>query len=138
MTAATQIPQALIAAYRASGAFPDNRTAYPNAQFNPPAVSEPWAALWNMPVDNTEFTVNTADEYTGLLQIDLNYPRNTGEGAALSKASQIAATFRRGTRMFTDDGYIQITGCTTSQGFESNGWWKIPVTIQYRGFYRRT
>ena len=138
MTAISQIPQALIAAYRGAALFPDSRTAYANAQFNPPAVSEPWAALWNLPVDNAEFTVNTADEYTGLLQIDLNYPRNTGEGAALSKASQVAALFRRGTRLFTDDGHIQITGCTTSQGSEVNGWWRTPVTVRYRGFYRRT
>lgn len=137
MTVFREIPSALIAGYRQSGAFSDELTSYPNVQFTPPATSQAWAQLWHIPAADAALTVNNADEYMGVFQIDINAPRNQGEGLALQKAGQLLSVFKRGARMETDTGHVVITGCYASAGFEDNGWWKVPVTVRYRGFYTR-
>lgn len=121
------IPAALIAKYRAGAFFTDALTAYPNAQFVRPS-SGPWAAVFVIPAQTAALSLTDSDEMAGVFQIDLNYPLNSGAGAAQSKADAIRSHFKRGT---VTDGVI-IEESSVSQGLVVDGYYRLSVSVQYR------
>lgn len=131
MTAAAAIPAAIIARYRAGAFFTDQLTAWENAAFTKPASSVAWAALFHIPSAQSPLSLATTNENTGLAQIDLNYPENTGAGAALAKADAIGASFKRGTILA---GLVEITAFDVSQGRVVDGWYRVSLSISYRAF----
>lgn len=132
----SDIDKALIAAYTA-GAF-SLPTEYEN--YNdpdnplPPTDNTAWARLWHVPARTTAATLGSAgkDEHTGFLQIDLNYPRGTGDGAAKAKAEAILAYFKIGASFTHNSQAVLVSSNGRSQGRNVDGWYRISLTIYYR------
>ncbi len=124
------IPSALIARYRSGAFFTDALTAYPNATFTKPAPSVAWASVFVIPAATSPLSIRDSDEMAGVFQIDLNYPVNSGAGAAQSKADAIRSHFKRGT---VTDGVI-IEASSVSHGLVVDGYYRLSVSVQYRQF----
>jgi hypothetical protein len=137
MTPFTDIPLALIAAYRAGAFFPDALTAWPNTQFTKPADGvTPWANITHLPNQPEALAYDTND-HTGIMQIDVMYAGNTGTGYGSSKVDAIGAYFRAGRRFDYNGQIVQIISLGVSGGLDDMGWWMVPVTVTYRAFAAR-
>lgn len=116
----------------AAAVAPPLPTAWQNTAIDPQAASGPVqevAVLWGEP-QNPEFGGRT--HHTGVLQITLSYPGNTGPGAADARAAIIASAFPRATSLFTDG--VTVTVLKTPHimtGFADKGRWKVPVRIPF-------
>jgi hypothetical protein len=128
------IPQAIINRYKAGAFFSDALTSWENKTFTKPASTVAWAALFHLPSAQAELTLATTNENAGLVQIDLNYPKNGGSGAILAKADAILASFQRATILTHAGQKVQITTSDASQGLEVDGWYRVSISVFYRAF----
>ena len=129
-----QIESALIAAYEGAGL--GLATAYENRDFDPPNESA-WAALYVIPNQPEVITLGNGgeDDHSGILQINLNYPLNAGNGAVLAMADAIRDVFEAGVDLTYEDQVVVITGCGRSSGARELGMYKIILSITW---YART
>jgi len=129
-----KIESALIQAYEeAALGLP---TAYENRGFDPPNDA-PWAALYVLPNQPDVVTLGNGgeDDHTGVLQIDLRYPLNAGNGAAVAMADLIRDVYEAGVDLTYEDQVVVITGCGRSSGARELGMYKIIISITW---YART
>ena len=124
------IPSALIARYRSGAFFTDALTAYPNAAFTKPAPSVAWASVFVIPATTAPLSIRDSDEMAGVFQIDLNYPINSGAGAAQAKADAIRAHFKRGTVL----SGVELGTVSVANLGPVDGWFRVAVSINYRSF----
>jgi len=137
------IDQALIASYVA-GAF-GLPTAYPNfgavdAVGNSVTPSgEPWARITVLPSRPSVATMGSGgrDEISGILQIDLFYPRNTGAGAVNAKADQITAVFAAGTTHSAGGIDVISNGAGRVRSIELDDWYQVIVEVQFTAWIGR-
>lgn len=121
--------QCLVRAYtNASTGLP---TKYENIPFDKPVDDSPWAAVWYMP--NTPVGVTAGegglDEITGIFQIDLNYPLNSGTKAARDMANKVMDAFPQGHNLMYNDAWVRPRQIGRTQGREVDGWWRVSVTV---------
>lgn len=125
------IKKTLIQAY-VDGSFALD-TAYENRTFTKPA-SGPFAEVYILPNQPTVDTLGDAgrDLHTGILQINLNYPRNQGDGAILTKADAIRNYYEAGTRFSHEGQEVFIMSCGRSVGRLVDNHYQIVLTINWR------
>ena len=121
---------ALIAHYRAGAFFTDPRTAYPNAAFTKPGPTVAWAALSVIPSASAPLSISHSDEQAGVFQIDLNYPLNSGAGAAQAMADSIRSWFKRGTVI----SGVDLGAVSYAVLGPTDGWYRLVVSVVYREF----
>tara|TARA_R110000782_G_scaffold7787_1_gene25843 strand:+ start:30 stop:428 length:399 start_codon:yes stop_codon:yes gene_type:complete len=124
------ISAALLGHYRAGAFFTDALTSFENATFVKPASSIAWARVISLPSLTLALSLSESDEMSGVYQIDVNYPLNSGAGAALTKADTIRAWFKRGTSI----GGVEIGAVTINQGAPIDGWYRVSISVFYRAF----
>lgn len=124
------IPSALIARYRSGAFFTDAFTAYPNTAFTKPGPSVAWASVFVIPATTAALSIRDSDEMAGVFQIDLNYPINSGSGAAQTKADAIRAHFKRGTVL----SGVEVGTVSVANLGPADGWYRVAVSIAYRSF----
>ena len=142
----SDIDAALIQAY-ADGDF-GLPTAYENREFEP-ALGQPWAALYlihNAPEVAT-LGPSGQDMISGIMQITLHYPLNTGAGAARAKADAIRAIFKAGNAISHNGQSVVIMAAARSlsegvtqgstAGRVSTGWFSTFVTIEWYAHLNR-
>lgn len=111
-------------------------TAWANQSFAPPvsgaAYQEPFV-LFGEPV-NAEMGDRQHRE-EGIFQINLQYPPNTGDGAARTKAGAIKAAFYR-TRSLVSGGITTVIERTPHAGGGrlEEGRWMVPVKIRFYAY----
>jgi hypothetical protein len=95
-----KIHSALVSAYIASGVMPVERTAFEGKTFTPP-IGQSWARLTGLPTDRAPAAQgrNAAQEWTGVLQIDLFHPKDTGHAGLLAGADALLSHFKSGARI---------------------------------------
>lgn len=107
-------------------------TSFENASFTPPVSTTAYqsATLLLAEPDNTVYG-GTFQEM-GLMQVDLNYPMQTGAGAAYARAELLRTTFARG-ESFTSSG-TTVTILRTPEilpGRNVDGRYVLPVRIRF-------
>lgn len=85
-----------------NGMSPAISTAWENVPFEP-VVDTPYQAAFLLGAEPESIEAGTSYRERGIFQINLNYPLNTGPGAAEARAELIRDTFPRGAT-FTADG----------------------------------
>lgn len=137
MTGFTDVQATLMDAWSGGSlAYP---VAYEGRDFTPPD-NAPWIALHTMPVSVRTAAIGIAAplEHVGLLQIDLNYPLNTGTGQPLADADTVAAYFSPGAT-FTHNGMrLLIESCDRSAILRDDVSETLYLTVKYRGWQHRT
>ena len=139
MSAFLNISQALIDHYRAGAFFTDSQTAWENAAFVKPANTQAWSAVFLLPNQPTSESSGAGggDGHTGIFQIDINYPANSGSVQAMTKADSVSQYFKGGTRIAYGGQQVQILTCGRSQGRPVDGWYRVSLTINWTAFVQR-
>lgn len=107
--------------------------AYPNRDFTRPAGAA-WYRVSFLPIDKVPASLGTTglDEQTGILQIDLNAPRNKGDGDLYSLADTITSHFRSGRVVATTGVNTVVTRSTASPGRVVDDDFRLSISIYYR------
>lgn len=107
-----------------------------NVGFNPPSDDSPWLQVFtipNQPVPR-EIGAVLSDEISGIYQININYPADTGRGASLAKADEILAVYRRNASLAYGDAQVRIESAGISRQAENSPWYTTYLTIVWREF----
>lgn len=132
---AKKINAALVAAYRAAMPALVNSTAYEGVAFTP-TVGSKWAKVKNMRAgdDVASLGVGGMDESTGVFQIDVSVPENTGTATLLADADTLRAYFVAG-RLFTYQSQtVRVRRADVSPIRRVDGWLRISVSVTYSAF----
>jgi len=87
-----------------------------------PGIPEPAAASQYAP-----------DRHTGLFQVDVFEPADTGEETAIAEAERIAACYARGTALSYGGVTVQVTKSYRSTGDSSDpAWFMVSAVIAWR------
>lgn len=123
--------QAALSAAAAAGlgAIP---TEWPNAPFEKPANAK-WAQVFFLPNQPSVETLGAAGEdlIDGIVQVNLNYPRDTGDADARSDFEAFRAQFPAGARKTNTGQTVTITNCGRSQGRLVDQWYRVSYTLAW-------
>lgn len=127
----SNIRSALMAAYQAASTGLD--TAYPNKKFDQPSGDTAWAQLFVLTGQSEPETLGDKGEdyHSGILQINLNYPVNKGEGAVTAMADTLSTHFRAGQRSAHNGQEVIFRGASRNGGRVVNGWWQVIVSVRW-------
>lgn len=105
-------------------------TGYENEPFEPPS-GEKWAQVYFLPNAPSVETLGAEgmDRVDGVVQIDLNYPVQTGGALARTDFETIRAAFPAGARPVHSGQEVTIRSCGRSAGRVVDGWFRVSITI---------
>lgn len=128
----SKIDAAFRAAYVAAGVIPVERTAFEGAKFTPPS-GQSWARLTNLPSSRTPFGLSpdSSEISTGIMQIDVFRPVDTGSGQLLADAEQIMAIYPPRTNLLYQGQRVEIRRTERGSIRADGAWMSIPVSIYY-------
>ncbi len=129
----TRINAALVTAY--GEALPGVPTAYEGASFTPTTGTK-WAQLNNLRAgaDVASLGVSGMDEHTGVFQIDVNVPEDTGTGVLLADADTLRAYFVAGRSFTYQTQTVRVRRADVSAVRRVDGWLRVSVSITYSAF----
>ena len=133
-----EIEKALIAGYEAVGTLV--ATAYPGKELtDADKPDDLWCHLHNIRADTDVFTLggDGMDNNIGFMQIDVNYPKNKGSGAALAKADELATAFSAGTVLTYNTQNVRVIKTSLGPGRDIGGYYRISLTVNYYAFTQR-
>lgn len=125
-----KVQQALVGAAKTSlGATP---AAYENEPFTKPSGAK-WAQVYFLPnVPSVETLGAEGQDFVdGIVQIDLNYPVETGTADGRSDFESIRAAFPAGARPVYSGQEVIIRNCGRSPGRVVDGWYRLSITITW-------
>ena len=104
-----------------------------NSPFSKPTDQSPWAAVHIFMNQPSVATLGTEgqDAHDGIMQIDLNYPLNTGEAAVTAKADGLTDFFKAGKRLAHSGVELTVSSCGRSRGREVEGWYRVSMTVTW-------
>lgn len=115
-------------------------TTYYQGKDYAPVAGRKHARLFVLPnpTDGIALGGTGYDRMTGIAQIDLMYPTNEGDGAALAKADAIAADFQRGQSETYTGQAVQFRGASVGRSETVDGWLRVIVTVGWIADYNRS
>lgn len=75
---------------------------------------------------------SSADDYEGFYQVTVNDSRSNRRFTAQEQARLLMLHFSRGSQYTFNSVKVIITSARVSQGVTSEGWYSVPVTIEWR------
>ncbi|MDG0980238.1 MAG: phage tail terminator-like protein [Halieaceae bacterium] len=75
---------------------------------------------------------SSADDYEGFYQITVNDSRSNRRFTAQEQARLLMLHFPRGAEYTFNSVKVKITSARVSQGITKEGWYSVPVTIEWR------
>lgn len=98
-----------------------------------PAPTNRGAALFLLPDKPRPVTLGPhgEDEHRGILQVDLHYPLNSGTAGINAKYNELASWFTAGRRFIHNGTGVSVRSCGRGRGREDDGWWTVPVSINW-------
>jgi len=91
----------------------------------------------HLPADTVAGTIGDAastDLSTGIYQVDVFSPAGDGKNEAYVMADLIADHLKRDTDLTYNSRTIRIKNVSLSPANQDNGWYQIPVNIEYYSF----
>lgn len=128
----SKIDAAFRAAYVAAGVIPVERTAFEGVKFTPPA-GQGWARLTNLPSSRTPFGLSPdgSEISTGIMQIDVFRPVDTGSGMLLTDIDAVIDAFPPRTYLEYQGVRVEIRRTERGSIRTDGAWMSIPVSIYY-------
>ncbi|QIQ65286.1 hypothetical protein 19_00017 [Pseudomonas phage Epa19] len=126
----SNIRSALVQGYLAAGlAHP---TAYENTKFDQP-TDTPWCSVFILPNQPrvASLGIGGTDEHTGIMQVDVNYPTESGMQDILADVDAVADYFTAGRRLVYNAQEVIVRSCGRSPGRKVDGWYRISLTIDW-------
>jgi hypothetical protein len=120
-----------------------SRLAWPNLAFNPNAEGDTLAGtFWLrgnlLPGRPMQGTLGTdgLNYQVGIYQVDVFWPRNEADAAAMAMADAISSYFKRGTVINSPSGttpiQVETTNVWSGSAPDDPDWFHIPVNIGFR------
>jgi hypothetical protein len=127
-----KINAALVTAYRAALPALINQTAYEGAAFTPTTGTK-WGAVFNLraSADVASLGAGGQDEHTGVFQIDVNVPENTGTASLLADADTLRAYFIAGRYFTYESQSVLVRRCDVSPIRRVDGWLRVSASVTY-------
>lgn len=127
-----KVNSALVKAFTDGNFFASGKVGYENAGFVPPTDS-PWAQVFFVPTSRYVATLGRhgQDRLDGFLQIDLNYPLNSGTAWIGAKAVAIGNVFTVGARFIYEGQEVIVSSCGRSQGRVVNNFYRVSITVMF-------
>ncbi len=109
------------------------KVAWENKNFDSSKVTDPWAAVFLLPIPRHVATLGAdgRDQQDGIMQIDLNYPTDSGTAALDAKYIAIAAVYKAGAHFTYSGQEITILSCALSPGRVVNGFYRASISINF-------
>lgn len=133
-----KVRSALVQAFE-DGAF-NLTTVYQNRNNFEPQTDQAWCEFRFLPNEPEPRTLGDQgeDEFTGVVNVILNYPLNSGIGDTMEKADQIKAAFKPGQRFIHDGQSVAVTRSGLARGGETgDGFYQSVFTISWRALAPR-
>lgn len=110
--------------------------AYENDANFTPQRGVPYLRSWHIPGNSivSSIGINGIIRHQGIFQVDCCYEIGTGFGPAYAKVDQILALFKKGTALVNNGQRVVITISNAGTGSSEDGWYRIPVSIEYFSF----
>lgn len=126
----SKIHSALVSAIIASAVMPTARIAFEGRDFKP-TTGQSWARLTGLPTGRAPAAQgrDAAQEWTGILQLDLFHPKNTGHAAILADADKALAFFKSGKRLEYEGQGVLIRRAERSQIRSEEVWQSVSISI---------
>lgn len=133
-----KIRSALVQAFIAGAFFDSSKVQWENKQFTPPADA-PWASVFFLPNNPSVATLGPdgTDEVDGFLQVDLNYPPDTGTADIDAKYDAMRLVFPAGARFTYSGTEVIIKSCGRSQGRVVGSFYRVSATIMFYSHINR-
>lgn len=92
-----------------------------------------WFKLSNLRAQSNVATMGSKgeDNHPGVFQIDINYPKNLGEGPLLQKADELAKLFPAGASFTSGGQAVKLTGTSVSPTRTVNGFLRVSISLNY-------
>ena len=126
----SKIHSALVSAFIASAVMPSARTAYEGKSFTPP-TGQSWARLIALPTGRAPAAQgkDAAQEWAGILQIDLFHPKNSGHAPMLADVDKALTFFASGKRLDYQGQGVLIRRAERSQIRQEDVWQSVSVSV---------
>lgn len=85
-------------------------------------------------IENIGVAFNSSQDITGIYQILLAIPLNTGKLDYVTASSDLLSRFYRGAALNYNSQIAEVEKIYEGDGFENDQWWVIPFSVEYRGF----
>lgn len=107
-------------------------TAWENVDFTPPATSTAYQNVTLMFAQPDNASYGAGYRELGIMQVDLNYPQQSGPSAAYTRAELLRTTFRRGAT-FSSGGVSVVVDRTPDimAGRNEAGRYVLPVRVRF-------
>lgn len=127
-----KINAALVSAYRAAMPALVDSTAYEGAAFQPTTGAK-WAQITRLPAGNDPVTLGVGgqDEHSGVFQIDVNVPEDTGTATLLADADTLRAYFVAGRSFTYQSQSVRVRRADVSPIRRVDGWLRVSVSVTY-------
>lgn len=102
-----------------------------------PTAGTPFVQLRVLQNAITPLSYSDSNDTDGVFRVILNYPSGTGAITAKTKADEILSVFKIGARLQYESQTLTITNVYSQPGENSNGWYKIVLTIGYYAVLNR-
>ena len=115
--------------------LPTQVLSYPvcreNTDFDPTSGTA-YAALTFVPNEPAIYT-NTLDLVTGIYNIELFYPSNTGDAQACTDFETLRTRYRVGTQLSYKSQVVEVMSCSRTEGSIVNtAWFRVLVRVNFR------
>lgn len=129
------VENALMQSYQDAGlSLP---TAYENVGFDKPSTA--WASVFHLPDPPEMYSLSEDgfDEATGILQVDINVPADSGTAVANGHFDTLRAHYKAGARFTSGGQQVVILRCGKSQGRVIDGFYRISISIYWIAYIQR-
>lgn len=115
--------------------LPTQVLSYPicreNTDFDPTSGTA-YSALTFVPNEPSIYT-NTLDLVTGIYNIELFYPSNTGDVQACTDFETLRTRYRVGTQLSYNSQVVEVMSCSRTEGSIVNtAWFRVLVRVNFR------
>lgn len=126
----SRIHSTLVAAYLASGVMESDRTAHEGKAFTP-STGQSWARLTGLPSGRAPAAMgnDAPQEWTGILQVDLFHPKDTGFAPMLADVDTLLSFFTPGKRLDYQGQGVLIRRAERSPIRTEDVWQSVSVSI---------
>ena len=112
--------------------------SFENVTFDPKSLSGYLSCfLLRAPTFQAELGWKGCDNHSGILQIDINYPQDSGPTAHAQKADEINSYFYNGRTFTGDKEKVNIQNVSAGVMQIAQGWSKLSMTIEYYSYTER-
>lgn len=111
---------------------------WPNKSFETPANS-PWVRATILSAGDDPVTLGSGgyNERTGLMQIDIFTPKNSGDLTATAATDTVKAIFKTGAKLTHNGQTVRINSAATRTGTDEQEWFSRIIDVDFTSYETR-